>query len=183
MAKRFTEINKWKDDWYSSLSNDNKVIWQYLNDHCTIAGIIQKGLKHLNYFCNTSISESDLTDIFKEKLIDCGDFYFIPSFLVEQYPIGITSEKPLIVSVRKELQSLVNHYLIIQQSLPNHYTMIRQSLDNDKTIIKERVKEKETVIVKEVVKKKKVLLTKDRIKEVISSIDNNIHPLQLVSKS
>ena len=27
MAKRFTDTDKWKDEWYTELSNDYKVIW------------------------------------------------------------------------------------------------------------------------------------------------------------
>jgi len=27
MAKRFTDTDKWKDDWFISLSNDYKIIW------------------------------------------------------------------------------------------------------------------------------------------------------------
>lgn len=148
MAKRFTETNKWQDDWYCTLSNDEKVIWQYLNDHCSVAGLIKKGLKHLNYFCGTKFTEAKLIEVFGSKLVDLGDCFFLPSFILEQYPSGISSDKPLIVSVRKELEAS-NHYLIIQQSLPNHYPMIRQSLDNDRPIIKERERVKDKVKVKE----------------------------------
>ena len=122
MAKRFTDTDKWKDDWYLSLTNDQKVVWTYLNDNCSLAGIIKKGIKHLNYFCGTNFSEADLLLIFKGKMVDLEDSFFLPSFILEQYPSGLKSDKPLIVSVRKEIESS-NHSLIIRQSLPNHYSM------------------------------------------------------------
>jgi len=34
MSKRFTDTDKWRDEWWQSLSNDYKIIWQYLLDHC-----------------------------------------------------------------------------------------------------------------------------------------------------
>jgi hypothetical protein len=151
MAKRFTETNKWQDDWFCTLTNDEKVIWQYLNDHCSVAGVVKKGLKHLNYFCGTKFTEAKLLEVFGSKLIDLGECFFLPSFILEQYPTGLSSDKPLIVSVRRELEAS-NHYLMIEQSLPNHYPMIRQSLDNDKPIIKERERVKERVKEKEKVK-------------------------------
>jgi len=142
MAKRFTETNKWQDDWFCTLTNDEKVVWQYLNDHCSVAGLIKKGLRHLNYFCGTKFTEAKLLEIFGEKIVDLGDCFFLPTFILEQYPTGLSSDKPLIVSVRRELEAS-NHYLMIEQSLPNHYPMIRQSLDNDRPIIKERERVKE----------------------------------------
>jgi hypothetical protein len=112
----------------------------------------------------------ELLEIFKGKLIECGDYYFIPTFLVDQYPAGISSEKPLIVSVRKELESLFNHYPIIQESLPNDYRIIK-------------VKEKVMVKDKEKVKEKKIL-SKETIKAVINSIDEkDLHQLQLFIKN
>jgi len=130
MSLRFTETNKWKDDWYLSLTNDYRIVWQYLIDNCSIAGVWQKGFRHLNYFCNTNLDEEHFMKIFGEKVIDCGKFYFIPSFLKIQYPSGLLSNKPMIKSVRKELIKY------------NLYTMIEQSLINDKHIIRVRGKGK-----------------------------------------
>src|SRR3990172_9917730 len=127
MSLRFTETNKWKDDWFLSLSNDNKIVWQYIIDNCSIAGIWKKGFTHLNYFCKTNLSEKQFKDIFGHKCYDIEHSYFIPNYIKVQYPSGINSNKPLIISVRKEL-IFYKLELIIKQSLGNDYLMVEQPL-------------------------------------------------------
>lgn len=139
MANRFTNTSKWQDDWFLSLSNDYRIIWQYLNDHCSIVGVWKKGVKHLNYFCNTSITEDELKKNFAEKIIDCGEYFFIPSFLKDQYPgkLNEKSGKPIIQGVFKEIRAL-NLFSIIKESLGDDFLIIKESLDNDCEIIKEK---------------------------------------------
>ena len=133
MAKRFTDTEKWKDEWYLSLSNDNRIIWQYLLDNCSIAGIMKKNFKLLNFCCNVNVGEKELLEIFDGRLIDCGDFYFIPKFLIFQYPNGLDSNKPAVISVKNELK--------IKGLLKNYYRMINKPLHNDYQIIKDKDKD------------------------------------------
>lgn len=128
MALRYTETNKWKDDWFLSLSNDYRIIWQYIIDNCSVAGLWKTGLKHLNYFCNTNITIEEFKTVFKGRVfeIENGSYFFIPKFLKIQYPSGIKSNKPLIISVRKEVEKF-NLNPIIKESLNNDYIMIEQS--------------------------------------------------------
>jgi len=39
MAKRFTEITIWEDDWFYELSPEYKLFWFYIKDNCDHAGI------------------------------------------------------------------------------------------------------------------------------------------------
>jgi len=39
MAKRFTDTQKWEDDWYMNLSNDFKLLYQYILDKCDAVGV------------------------------------------------------------------------------------------------------------------------------------------------
>jgi len=137
MAKRFTDSDKWKDEWFLTLNNDMRIVWLYLVDNCTIAGRLKKNFKLLNYYCNTELNPSSFQEIFTGRVFDLGEYYFIPKFLKFQYPQGLQSNKPLIVGVRKELlqnnliertiQSLGNDYPIIANDKP----IITQSLPND----------------------------------------------------
>lgn len=129
MAKRLTDSEKWKDEWFLSLDNDSRMIWIYILDNCTHAGLLKKNLKMMNFCCNTSLTDEKIREIFEGRLVDLGDTYFIPKFLKFQYG-NLSSEKPVIVSVRKEL------------SLHKDYKMIAESLPNDCQIIKSKSKDK-----------------------------------------
>lgn len=130
MAKRLTDTEKWKDEWFLSLSNDCRIIWQYLIDMCSHSGIIRKNFKLLNFCCNTNITEKDLIDFLGDRIVKIGEYYFIPGFLKFQYPQGLNSDKPVILSVRKEL------------FLFGLDEFVRQRLGNDYLIIKSKSKDK-----------------------------------------
>jgi len=154
MAKRFTDSDKWKDGWYMSLNNDERIAWQYLLDNCTIAGRWKINIKSLNFHCNSNFSKEQFEETFKGRVffIQEGEYYFIPKFLKFQYSTGLNSSKPAIISVRKELiqydlveivQELFgNDYLTITERLPNDSRTIRQLLPNDLAIIKDKDKDK-----------------------------------------
>ncbi len=130
MAKRLTDSEKWKDEWFLSLDNDSRMIWIYIVDNCTHAGLLKKNLKLMNFCCNTNYKEEEINEIFGSRLLDLGDTYFIPKFIKFQYS-NLTSNKPVIVSVIKEL-SFRNDYDMIKESLCNHCVTIK-SKSKDKS--------------------------------------------------
>ena len=138
MAKRFTDTEKWQDEWFGSLPNDYRMVWLYLVDRCSIAGIWKKDFRGLNFNCNTSVTEEDLKKVFDGRLLDRGTFFFIPKFLLFQYPGGLNSDKPAIVSVRQQIE-LNNLFSIVQESLPNGFLTVK---DKDKDKDKEKNKDK-----------------------------------------
>lgn len=134
MPKRFTDTEKWKDEWYLSLTNDNRIVWQYLLDNCSTAGVLKKNYKLLNFCCNTNLTEKELLEIFAERVFIYEKFIFIPKFIKFQYPKGIKSDKPIIVGVRNEL--------LDKQLIDSNFEIINQSLTNDRPIIMDKEKEK-----------------------------------------
>jgi len=108
MAKRFTDTDKWKDEWYTELSNDYKVIWQYLLDTCDNAGIYKRNIKLLNVMCNTNVSESDILRIFKDRVTAISeDKWIINKFCVFQYGADFlqSKNKAVISAVNKLIES------------------------------------------------------------------------------
>jgi hypothetical protein len=144
MAKRFTDTEKWRDEWWGSLSNDYRMIWLYLIDSCSIAGIWKKDLRGLNFNCNTNITEQEFLRVFSDRLIDRGNFFFIPKFLRFQCPKGLNSNKPAILSIVKEIEQN-NLIPIIHQSLGNDFLIIKGK-DKGKGTDKGTGKDKENYV-------------------------------------
>jgi hypothetical protein len=145
MAKRFTDTEKWRDEWWGSLSNDYRMIWLYLVDSCSIAGIWKKDFRGLNFNCNTSVTEEEFLKVFSTRVMDHGTFFFIPKFIRFQCPKGLNSNKPAILSIVRELQ-LNNLTQTVNELFGNDYLIIK---DKDKGKDKDRIKTKEREETKE----------------------------------
>lgn len=136
MAKRLTDTEKWNDDWYISLDNDYRIIWQWLLDNCNHAGICKRSMKLLNMMCNTKITEGQMVKSMDNRVIVIENDWFIPKFIKFQYT-GLQSNKPVIVSVVKELEKT------------GYFKHIPKSFGNDYLIIKDKSKDKDALIVKQ----------------------------------
>ena len=157
MPKRLTDTEKWDDSWFMDLPNDMKFVWLYLVDKCNHAGIWKINFKLMKYHLNIKKTQEEIEECFKNKVILVGnDKWFIPNFIKFQYSNGLGSQKPVIVSVRNELNKYGlllpdntiqnNHCLMITQSLPNDSVMIKsksKSIDKDKSINKDKDKDKD----------------------------------------
>ena len=133
MAKRLTDSEKWNDDWYISLNNDYRIIWIWLLDNCSHAGICKRSMKLLNMMCNTNITEEDLIKSMDGRVFLVDNNWFIPKFLKFQYA-NLHSDRPVIISVVKELVKL-GYNKLIPESFGNDYLMIKdKSKDKDKVV-------------------------------------------------
>jgi hypothetical protein len=164
MSKRFTDTEKWKDDWYISLSNDYRIIWQWLLDNCNHAGICKRSIKLLNFMCNTNITEEELIAEMEGRLIIKNNIWFIPKFLKFQYP-SLKSKKPVIVSVIKELKTN-DLFNLIPESFGNDYVIVTELLDNDYLIIKDKDKDKDKDKVKDIIISNGKYFKKEEFNEV-----------------
>ena len=115
MSKRFTDTDKWKDDWYISLSNDDKIVWQWLLDNCSHAGLCKKSMGLLNMMCHVNYTEEQMIEKMKDRVIPHDNYWFIPKFIKFQYTT-LYSLKPVIISVVKELFS-TNSYATINRHM------------------------------------------------------------------
>lgn len=147
MAKRFTDTEKWKDDWYLSLSNDDKIVWQWLLDNCSHAGFCKKSISLLNMMCRVNYTEAEVIEKMKDRVISINNQWFIPKFIKFQYST-LLSAKPAIISVVKELFDN-NCTEIISKSFGNDYKIISESFENHCKMIKDKVKDKDKDMVKD----------------------------------
>lgn len=158
MAKRFTETEKWKDPWFSNLTNDERIVWLYLLDDCDNAGIWQCNTRNLNFNCNTNFTKEDLLSIFSERLSKISsDRFLIHKFCEYQYGIDfLKSRNKAVVSA---INKLKKYNLVIGDdsttytlSIPYQYSMDTpkdKDKEKDKDKFKDKFKEKEMDVVKE----------------------------------
>ncbi len=146
MKRRFTDADKFDDEWYLSLTNDNRIIWEWILAKCSNAGILKKNFKALNFQCNLdgdkALDEPKFLELFNGRITDLGKVYFIPKFLKFQNPQGLKSNKPMVQGIINEL--LTYDISIIKQSLPNDYLII-EGKGKGKGIVKGKRKEKEII--------------------------------------
>lgn len=146
MAKRLTDTDKWKDDWYISLSNDDKIVWQWLLDNCSHAALCKRSIGLLNLMCRVNYTEPEMIEKMSSRVIIFENFWFIPKFLKFQYTT-LFSQKPVILSVVKELFQN-NCISMIPESFPDDYKIISKSFDNHCQMIKDKDKSKDKEIKK-----------------------------------
>ncbi len=86
MAKRFTDTDKWKREWFTELPLKAKLVWIYILDNCDHTGVWPANFKLMSFQLGISVKASDFDSWFAEKvrLID-DDKYFIQSFIEFQY--------------------------------------------------------------------------------------------------
>jgi len=105
MAQRFTDSNKWLDNWFSNLPNDYKIVWLYLLDTCDNAGIFQINIRLLNFNCSINITENELLETFKSRITKFDtDKCIINKFCIFQYgPDFLNSKNKAVISAIKKL--------------------------------------------------------------------------------
>lgn len=86
MAKRFTDTDKWKREWFSELDLRGKLVWFYILDQCDHRGVWFSNFKLLSLQVGFKVTKEMFELWFgaKVRLFEV-DKYFIPSFVEFQY--------------------------------------------------------------------------------------------------
>jgi hypothetical protein len=89
--KRFTDADKWEDEWFYSLSPFSKLVWLYVLDRCDHAGFwkVNKPIAEicLGTHIDWEVVEKDLRGRIEPQ--SEGAVWFLPKFLKFQYPKGL----------------------------------------------------------------------------------------------
>jgi hypothetical protein len=169
MAKRMTETEKWKDPWFSNLTNDERIAWLYLLDDCDNAGVWQFNIRALNFNCNTNFKEDELISIFSERFVKISsDRFFIIKFCEYQYGIDFLKKnsKPILSAIDK-----LKKYNLVKENDKGNYT-ISIPLPNPYLTTKEQEQDKAKETDK--AKDKDKDMVKDHILTVQGNWENNI---------
>ena len=85
MSKRFTDTEKWKDEWFCSLTERERAFWCYLVDNCDHAGLWKVNW-HLVEFYFPNMKSEFKFDRFEGKLVQLSEHkWFIKKFIDFQY--------------------------------------------------------------------------------------------------
>ena len=177
--KRFSDAEKWKDEWFSNLSNDNKVVWIYLLDDCDNAGVWKKNLRLLNFNCNTNLTEEDLITIFGSRLVRISDDKFlIKKFCEFQYGTDwleknskpILSAKNILIKEGLLIENS-NGKLTLSKLFDNSLDTLNKELDNSYLTTKDKDKDKEQDKEQEKDKDKEQVKEQEQVKNQVRKKD------------
>ena len=86
LAKRFTDTDKWKREWFCELDSRAKLVWFYILDQCDHRGVWFQNFKLMSDQVGFKVSREQFEAWFGSKVrrID-EDKYFIRSFVDFQY--------------------------------------------------------------------------------------------------
>lgn len=137
MAKRFTATNKWMDKWFRRLDPKYKLLWIYVLDNCSNAGLWEVDLELAEMFTGFSYTLKEVEMEFRERITQIEDKWYIPKFIEFQYGELSESCKPHI-PVIKELKKYG-----IEKGYPKGIqTLKEQEKEKDKEKEEEKDKEK-----------------------------------------
>lgn len=105
---RFTDIDKWTDPWFDSLSQVHKLIHLYLCDRCDCAGVWKVNLRDLEF--RTAATPSDWSDFIEqagdERLHFLDDKFtevWLIKFIPFQHPTGFNIKNNAVKGIAKRL--------------------------------------------------------------------------------
>ena len=159
MAKRFTATNKWEDAWFMELQSRFKLLWLFLLDRCSHAGIWEVNLRVASFFIGDDYSLEESLRIHEGRVFPIvgGKYWFIPKFVKYQYGELSANSRPHL-SVIKELES----FSLIECGEEDNYTLcIPLPKGTDTHIDKDKVKDKDKVFSTKL-KEKKIIKEKKK---------------------
>lgn len=106
MSKRFSDTEKWTDNWFLELSPSAKLLFIFLADNCDIAGFYEKSDKMMSFFLGLTVEEINKASKELQKSVALVDnVYFVKNFIYHQkntpLNIGNNCHKSIIHRVNK----------------------------------------------------------------------------------
>jgi len=143
MSKRFTDTNKWDDEWFLELSPESKLFYGYILDKCDHAGVWKVNFKLANFLTGKKYNKDKILTEFSSRIhVISDEYWLIRKFIDFQY--GALSENN---NAHKGVLKILNKFNILDyKSLGANEGLISTSAgaqDKDKDKDKEKDKEKE----------------------------------------
>ncbi len=140
MAKRFTDNNKWEDDWFASLPPKHKLFWFYICDRCDHAGVWKISAHVASALIGEPIDLDEAAKAFEGRIEIHEGFWWIKKFCDFQYG-RLNPENKTHKSVLKiiDFQGLVLDYNGISENPRESTSSHRGAKDTD--MVKDKAKD------------------------------------------
>ena len=145
MARRMTDTEIWKKDWFLDLSIKQKCLIKFLYDNCDCAGVYEISYRTLRNCFNEEIVKEDF-DGLKQISFIADNKIFIEDFIKFQYGISINELNPQKSNVHKGIYKSLekNGLLTLEQPLTKgSLRVLDKDKDKNKDIDKDIDKDKE----------------------------------------
>lgn len=133
MAKRMTDTEKWKDDWFVALSPEHKILWLYMVDTCDHAGIWRVSSAVASALIGAPVDLDKARAAFSDRVQELeGGYWWLTRFIKFQYGLPLSQTSQVHNSVVRALVSKgidPNPFLTLGQGLPNPMARVK---DKDK---------------------------------------------------
>ena len=143
MAKRFTDTNKWEDEWFLNLEDKHKLFYLFLLDRCDHAGLWKVNMKLANFLTGQSYKKEEVLDFLIGRVIEVNSkYWYVLKFIPFQYG-ALRSSNNAHKGVLKRLSDFADIDLLAlgaSEGLPND-SLGHKDKEKDKD--KEKEKEKE----------------------------------------
>lgn len=147
MAKRFTDTEKWKKHFIRGLDAPYKLLWIYILDECSAAGLWDVDIEVAQIKLGVKLKKDVAINSFDGRItvLDKGTKWFIPSFIEFQYGNLSSNNK-----AHTQTIIILNKYGLLYEDLK--LKPLECSLQGDKDMVMGKLTE--MVEVKETVKEK-----------------------------
>lgn len=105
MAKRLSDTEKWKDDWFLNLKPEHKLLWYYVLDNCDHAGIWKVSERLAAALIGQPIDLAAALAAFTGRIavLNNGDYWLVRKFVLFQYGSLSNTKSGVATAVRKRL--------------------------------------------------------------------------------
>jgi hypothetical protein len=184
MAKRFTDTEKWVEDWFISLPTDYKLLWIYLCDKCDCAGIWKPNVILLNHLYRIKINVADALKFLnqdKERIVVLENGrWFLTGFISFQYGNQLKEDCAPHRGVLKILKdNNINSFNSnTLGKVPEPSERVKEGLDKGSDTLKDKDKDKDKDIplLKKKEKKDGITPTLEQVTSFCSERGNIVDP-------
>lgn len=104
MAKRMTDTDKWRDDWFVSLAPQHKLLWLYLVDNCDHAGIWRVSSAVAAALIGSPVALDEAKQAFGDRIqVLEGGYWWLTKFIKFQYNLPLNPSNKVHLSALKLL--------------------------------------------------------------------------------